>query len=76
MLRIIVSTTVLSLFAIQPALARPLAPGCNPAIQNWINGSQDTCPFVSNSKVVPVEARSPAPTPPPPETPDVEETVD
>jgi hypothetical protein len=75
MLRMILSLTALSLFAIQPAVARPLAPGCNPAVQNWNNGSGDTCPYVSNSGVVIVERAAP-PAPPPPDRTTDEETVE
>jgi hypothetical protein len=66
MLRIILFLTAISLFAAHPALARPLAPGCNPAIQNWINGSGDTCQYISNGGIVAVERT--APTPPTPQS--------
>lgn len=32
------------LFALSSTAAFALEPGCNRAIQNWSNGSKDTCP--------------------------------
>jgi hypothetical protein len=74
MIRILMSVAAISMVAVQPVAAKTLAPGCNPAVQNWVNGSQDTCPYASNSTVLVVQERSPPPTIP--ETPvEVEEEV-
>jgi hypothetical protein len=39
--------------------------GCNPAIQNWVNGSKTTCPYDSHTTAPQLANTSPAPSPPP-----------
>ena len=51
MYRMSYALAALALLATQPVAARDLAPGCNPAIQNWQNGSKDTCPPMGGSAV-------------------------
>jgi hypothetical protein len=51
MYRMSFALAALALLATQPVAAKPLAPGCNPAIQNWQNGSKDTCPPMGGSAV-------------------------
>jgi hypothetical protein len=50
MLRLLTTTAICGtlLLSITPAFAGKF--GCNPAVQNWQNGSKDTCPYpASNS---------------------------
>jgi hypothetical protein len=49
MSRLLISVSALAFFALQPAFAKPFASGCNPAIQNWENGSKDTCAYPSGN---------------------------
>lgn len=51
MYRMSYALAALALLATQPVAAKVLAPGCYPAIQNWQNGSQDTCPPMGGSAV-------------------------
>ncbi|MFT3671799.1 hypothetical protein [Aestuariivirga sp.] len=41
--KLLAATALLAVMA-APASAHKLKPGCNEARQNWLNGSQTTCP--------------------------------
>jgi hypothetical protein len=75
MTRLFLLASIVALPMIQPAAAQVLQPGCNPAVQNWQNGSGDTCPYASNTALLIQVPDSPAP-PPPVEEPVEEETVE
>jgi hypothetical protein len=68
MLRLIISASLFALATFSGAEAKNL--GCNPAVQNWVNGSKTACPFDSNTAVpqpiLRVEVAPPPPPPPPP----------
>jgi hypothetical protein len=72
MLRILIAANLLSLATFSEVHAANL--GCNPAVQNWVNGSGMTCPFDSNAAAIQPAAPAPIPvvapevdeTPPPP----------
>jgi hypothetical protein len=49
MLRFLFAASVLTIIQAQGASASNYP--CNPAVQNWQNGSQTTCPFDSRSGV-------------------------
>jgi hypothetical protein len=50
MLRFLFAASILTLVQTQGASASSYP--CNPAVQNWQNGSQTTCPFDSSGGVV------------------------
>jgi hypothetical protein len=49
MLRTLMLSSAVVVLVAAPALAKDLRPGCNAAVQNWQNGSQDTCPYGSGT---------------------------
>jgi hypothetical protein len=49
MLRFLFAASILTIIQTQGALAGGFS--CNPAVQNWQNGSKTTCPFDSHSSV-------------------------
>lgn len=51
MLRLIISASLFTIASMSGAHATNF--DCNPAVQNWVNGSKTTCPFDSNSGVAP-----------------------
>jgi hypothetical protein len=63
MLRILISASLLSLATFTQVHAANM--GCNPAVQNWVNGSGMACPFDSNAAAIEVVAPVPTPVPPP-----------
>jgi hypothetical protein len=74
---VIVSTLFITAGLISTASAANFS--CSPAVQNWQNGSQTTCPYDSNtSSPNPVEVQRVEVTPPPSEVDVSEEdtTVD
>jgi hypothetical protein len=72
MLRFLITASLLSLVTVSHANASNL--GCNPAVQNWTNGSGKTCPFDSKTAENQPDVLLPTPAPAPTPTPVVEET--
>jgi len=46
-----------SFIAVSSSASFALEPGCNPAIQNWLKGSHDTCPVADGGASVSVIVR-------------------
>jgi hypothetical protein len=49
---LILSLATATLALAAPATAVPLS--CNPAVQNWQNGSKDTCPYATGNAAAPL----------------------
>jgi hypothetical protein len=60
----LITASLLALATLSGAQAKDY--GCNPAVQNWVNGSKTTCPFDSNTSR-PEPVQQVVDTPPPPE---------